>query len=564
MNRLPILFLPLRFSIPGIIFLFGSILGLVSFQQEVSSSYSRVEKQMTQQTRFAGTQTSGLLEYQYRYRKGKGDDLGDDLIVSQIGAAPLLKLALLTDENNRILLSTRFELRQKHVKQTTAAPSLPYIKKTRKTQGGQVIISADRQSVWAIYPVILGTLPGEILPSRLGILLLKYDLSRLKKQAWNDAAKSSLLYSSAIAILSTILWLLFDKILTERVNKLVTASQDLARGNLDARANLQGLDELSQISTAFDQMAAEIQKNTETLHQNQELKHALSRLRKTQAQLIQAEKMSSLGQMVAGIAHEINNPIGFIHTNIPYLEEYSQDLFKTIQLYQQYYPQPIAEIEEHLKNLDLDFLTQDLHSILQSLRKGTLRISDIVVNLRNFSRLDEAKIKEVDIHEGIENSLFLLKHRLKVSALYSEIKIIKNYSNLPKVNCYPSQLNQVFTHILNNSVDALRDLNSKAVDFLPTFPVITIKTELVNVNKLNIVRIIIADNGVGMSTEIRDRIFDPFFTTKPVGSGTGLGLSISYQIIVDMHNGKLTCNSELGKGTEVLIEIPIKESLVID
>ena len=409
MNHLAFFLFPLRFLIPAIIFLFGSILGLVTFQHQVSSSYSRVEKQMTQQARFAGAQTSGLLEYQYRYSEGKGADL----IVSQIGAAPLLKLALLTDENNLILLSTRFELRQQYVNQTRAASSLTYIKTTRITQGGQVIVSADRQSVWAIYPVILGALTGEILPSRLGILILEYDLSRLKKQAWNNAAKSSLLYSLAIAILSTIVWLLFDKILTKRVNKLVTASQDLAQGNLEARANLQGSDELSKISTAFDQMATEIQKSTETLHQNQELKHALICLRKTQAQLIQAEKMSSLGQMVAGIAHEINNPIGFIHTNIPYLEQYTQDLLTTIQLYQQYYPQPIAEIEEHLDNIDLDFLVQDLASVLKSLKKGTLRISDIVVNLRNFSRLDEAEIKEVDIHEGIDNSLLLLKHRLK-------------------------------------------------------------------------------------------------------------------------------------------------------
>ena len=554
MNRFPFFFLPLRFSIPAIIFLFGSILGLVTFQHQVSSSYSRVEKQMTQQARFAGTQTSGLLDYQYRYSKGKGTDL----IVSQIGTAPLLKLALLTDENNVILLSTRFELRQRHVNQTIAAPSLPYIKTIRKTQGGQVIISVDRQSILAIYPVILGSVPGEILPSRLGVLFLEYDLSRLKQQAWNDAAKSSLIYGLAIAILSTILWLLFDKILTKRVNKLVKVSQDLAKGNLDTRANLPGSDELSQIATAFDQMAAEIQKSTETSHQNQELKHALICLRKTQAQLIQAEKMSSLGQMVAGIAHEINNPIGFIHTNIPYLEQYTQDLVTTIQLYQQNYPQPIVEIEEHLEDIDLDFLVQDLTSILNSLKKGTLRISDIVVNLRNFSRLDEAEIKEVDIHEGIDNSLFLLKHRFKVSNPYPEIQVSKNYGNLPKVNCYPSQLNQVFTSIINNSVDALRDLKDKTTEDFEIVPMITIKTESIKVNNLKMVRIIISDNGMGMSKDIKARIFDPFFTTKPVGSGTGLGLSISYQIVVDMHNGKLTCHSELGKGTDFLIDIPIK------
>ena len=267
---------PLRLSIPGILVLFSSVLGLVSFHREVSLSYLRTEQQVTQQAQFSGSQTSGLLEYQYHNGKGKATEL----VISQIGSAPHLQLALLCDENDVVLFSTRFQLRQQPLNQTPATQVKADIQTTRQTRGGQVILSQDRQTIWAIYPVILGLAPGEILPSRLGVLLLEYNLSPLKAQAYQDAARSSLLNSLAIVLLGTSLWFFFEQTLTKRVAKLVATSQSLAKGNLDARANLQGSDELSQISSAFDTMAAEIQKNTEALQQNEALKQALDTLKK--------------------------------------------------------------------------------------------------------------------------------------------------------------------------------------------------------------------------------------------------------------------------------------------
>lgn len=301
-------------------------------------------------------------------------------------------------------------------------------------------------------------------------------------------------------------------------------------------------------------------RTSELNEKNQSLQQALQELKRTQIQLIQSEKMSSLGQMIAGIAHEINNPINFIHGNITHTSEYVHNLLDLIAVYQQEYPEPSPTIEDKSEEIDLEFLAQDLPKVIDSMKMGSSRIRNIVLGLRNFSRLDESEMKPVDIHEGIENTLMILHHRFKKNSIDSkqtnkqrpaEIEVIKEYANLPEVNCYPSQLNQVFMNILSNAIDALEEsLDAQKIDQ----PQIRIHTELVNTN---LVAIKIADNGIGMTEEVRQKIFDPFFTTKPIGSGTGLGLSISYQIIVDKHQGKLTCNSHLAQGTEFIIEIPV-------
>ncbi|MEO1376354.1 MAG: PAS domain S-box protein [Cyanobacteria bacterium J06635_10] len=292
------------------------------------------------------------------------------------------------------------------------------------------------------------------------------------------------------------------------------------------------------------------------------LQEALHTLKNTQAKLVQSEKMSSLGQMVAGVAHEINNPINFIYGNLQPTSEYIEDLLGLIALYQQYYPQPHAEIEAEIEAIELDYLQEDLTKILKSMQEGTNRIREIVLSLRNFSRLDEADFKKANIHEGIDSTLMILNNRLKAKPGSSEITINKEYDTLlPCVECYPGQLNQVLMNILVNAIDALEDRikngrckTNDENDRNSFNPQITINTKLI---QANFVRISIADNGCGIPTHIQPKLFDPFFTTKEVGKGTGLGLSISYQIVVEKHRGKLYCYSKRGKGTEFIIEIPV-------
>ncbi len=297
----------------------------------------------------------------------------------------------------------------------------------------------------------------------------------------------------------------------------------------------------------------------------QQLEQTLQKLQRTQAQLVQSEKMSSLGQLVAGVAHEINNPTGFIYANIQPAMEYAQNLIHLIQLYQGHYPKPVKEITEQLELIEPDFIATDFPKLLMSMQEGAERINQIVLSLRNFSRLDEMGFKRVDIHEGIDNTLLILQHRLKQQCHRPEIQVIKNYGSLPKVECSPGQLNQVFMNILSNAIDALDELkvdqlkvesleeNFQSSNLQHSPPCIWIHTE---VTKRDWVTIRIADNGSGIKAEVQSKIFDPFFTTKPVGSGTGLGLSISYQIVVDKHGGKLRFHS-VGQGTEFSIKLPI-------
>ncbi|MBW4688659.1 MAG: histidine kinase [Komarekiella atlantica HA4396-MV6] len=290
--------------------------------------------------------------------------------------------------------------------------------------------------------------------------------------------------------------------------------------------------------------------------QSKKLEKSLRELQQTQAQLVQAEKMSSLGQLVAGVAHEINNPVNFIYGNLKYAKDYTQCLLKLVHLYQQFYANPVSEIQDCIEAIDLNFLLDDLPKILHSMQVGAERIAEIVLSLRNFSRLDEAEMKRVDIHQGLDSTLLILQNRFKDSVEHPGIKIVKNYGNLPLVYCYAGQLNQVFMNIISNAIDALDNYNSqRAIAEIHADPnTITITTEVIE-TKCVVIRI--ADNGSGMTQAVKERLFDPFFTTKPVGKGTGLGLSISYQIVVEKHGGTLRCISEPGQGTEFWVEIPL-------
>ncbi len=307
-------------------------------------------------------------------------------------------------------------------------------------------------------------------------------------------------------------------------------------------------EEIQLIEAVADQLAIAITQShlyTQTQDQVKLLNSALTELKQTQTHLVQSEKMSSLGQMVAGIAHEINNPVNFISANLPHTTKYTKDLLDLVSLYKQTFPEVPPKIADFAEEIELEFIEEDLPHILNSMKIGTERIRSIVLSLRNFSRLDESDKKQADIHEGMENTLLLLSNRIK-----NGIYVVKRYGKVPSVECYPSQLNQVFMNLLSNAIDALNE-----IDRLDK--IITISTGVVRENGGKFLKVAIADNGPGIPDSIKDQLFNPFFTTKPVGQGTGLGLAISYKIVVDGHGGTIKISQVPGGGTEFLVKIPI-------
>ncbi|MBD2182798.1 hybrid sensor histidine kinase/response regulator [Aerosakkonema funiforme] len=287
-----------------------------------------------------------------------------------------------------------------------------------------------------------------------------------------------------------------------------------------------------------------------------QLELALEELQRTQAMLIQSEKMSSLGQIVAGVAHEINNPVNFIYGNLDHVSAYIQSIIDLFELYQQCYPNPDPKIRALIEEKEFDFVWEDLPKILSSMKVGADRIRKIVLTLRNFSRLDEAEMKQVNIHEGIDSTLVILQNRLKTKSDSPTIEIIKEYGDLPFLECYAGQLNQVFMNVLSNAIDALQEQMKELPVSYPS-PCIWISTSVLN---RDWVRIIIKDNGPGINNCIKGQLFQPFFTTKEPGKGTGLGLAISYQIIVEKHGGRIQCLSKPGEGAEFAIDIPVRQS----
>ena len=369
---------------------------------------------------------------------------------------------------------------------------------------------------------------------------------------------SSMLFSAAIALILAIYT-------SSNIAKPLTAVTHLAQrvtkeSDFNLRVPVVTEDEVGSLAASLNQLIERIGQYTQELEMSRqnleervqertkELTKALGELREAQSQLIQTEKMSSLGQMVGGIAHEINNPVNFIYGNIQHAKEYTEDLLKLVRLYHQEYPQTSPKVSNYIEEIDLEFLAEDLPKIITSMDMGAERIRKIVISLKNFSRLDEAEMKKVDIHEGIDNTLLILNSRLK-----KNIQVVRDYGDFPFVECYPAQLNQVFMNILANAIDALEEQQEKSNGYKIN-PAIAICSRRID---SNLIKIKIGDNGPGISTHIKDKLFDPFFTTKHVGKGTGLGLSICYQI-VEKHKGKIEVDSQVGQGTEFTITLPIE------
>ncbi|MEM8639364.1 MAG: ATP-binding protein [Cyanobacteria bacterium P01_G01_bin.54] len=451
--------------------------------------------------------------------------------------------------------------------------------------GGQVLVLSDQGVVASTFPtdlarevitelkqhntlnITIADEPFTVQSIQLnGLKQQSFDLIFLISRQSLVQAKSTLwLVTLGIGLFGSVLIIGLGIWLAKRVTQPIQQVTDIAQQvvneqDFSLRATVASQDEAGKLAQALNQLirwsgqyTESLELTTQTLEtrveeRTKEVSEALQNLKATQSQLIQTEKMSSLGEMVAGIAHEINNPLSFIQGNLNPLKQYFEDLSDLIAIYQVEYPEPTDAVLDKQEEIELEFLTDDLNKLLQSMEVGTKRVRDIVVSLRNYSRLDEAVIKDSNIQEGLDNTLLILNHRLR-----HNIEVIKKYYPLPLIRFSPAQINQVFTNIIVNAIDAMENDTIDAKRLVIT----------TSVTKTGDARISIQDNGPGMTSEVQAKIFDPFFTTKPVGKGTGLGLGICFKII-EQHQGSLDVLSEVGQGTEFIIQLPQNADLLKD
>lgn len=439
-------------------------------------------------------------------------------------------------------------------------------------------VEKDVETVLNGKPVLVQVMPfsSALFNSveKRGLAIAIINLQEIRQQAQQTFWTSTLAMAIGTLTILLLMGLIIQKVALGPMNRLhqsVLFSKET--GTFDT-PNPLPTNEIKFLATTFSEVfeqrrQVEIalrESETREKGKSQQLTQTLQELQQTQAQLIQTEKMSGLGQMVAGIAHEINNPVSFIYGNLKPAQEYVQDLLALVQLYQETYPQPPAAVQSLQESIDLSFLMEDLQKLLGSMQVGAERIRDIVQSLQNFSRFEQAELKSVDIHEGLESTLHLLQHRFRRQLLHPEIQVTKTYGQLPQIECYPGQLNQVFMNVLSNAIDALEQgcqttTNGEFISDRSSL-IIRIHTEFLAGAKKEGDRIIIRiwNNGPAIPLKIQSQLFNPFFTTKPVGQGTGLGLAVSYHIVVSQHRGKLVCQSSDKDGTEFLIEIPTHQA----
>ena len=540
-------------------------------------NYRLTQKHLQQQVQKRGQSIAQALEFSTEGLIEAGYESLLDRVVQNYGTLPaVVEIAVISPEGVTIAESPH------NLKNRLYTELYPELKSSLE-QASDSGVETSRQMVLKNKPVLVQILPFSSTlfgtSGRRGLAIVAMDLKQMQEEAWHNFLTSTLTMAAGTVIILVLMWLFVASTVLgpmKHLERSLTSSKETGSFSMPASMpgneigflaatfeavfkELEGKEKLQREIAQRRQAEAELRESeARERAKSEELQQAILELKQTQGKLIQTEKMSSLGQLVAGIAHEFNNPLSFIKGNLSPARDYFQDLLKLLHLYQASYPEPRPEIEELAADIELEFLVEDFQEILISMEVGVDRIRDIVLSLRIFSRLGESELKQVDIHSGIDSTLLLLQNRLHSGQVKAgKIEIVKEYSKLPIVECYASELNQVFINILNNAIDALEagDREARRAGKQMPLPRIRIRTEVVEGER---VAIRIENNGAGMTEEVKARLFDPFFTTKPVGKGTGLGLALCYQIVVEKHGGELKCFSEPGQGTQFVIEIPIR------
>ena len=562
------LLLPLRISLPLVLLVSGLSGSGIMLYRELSQSDRQAREEMATQGRLQGERNAALLAYLYRSNALTGTPLeGIDILMGNLGTDPNLDLALIV-QNDRVRSANRYELRDRVISKILLPPELAAMGRSLEgltTSVTSQMSATNAPTVTVIVPFSRGAEAGRIRTQDNATLILRYDLSNTLATSRIESIQHVALYSLPLAVTCLGAWLALNWVVTRRIGRLRNFSRRLRTGDFSARVQLCGYDEIATLGEAFDRTAATLQRDREALQRSElvlrqrtaQLEETLAELQTAQTKLVQTEKMSSLGQMVAGLAHELNNPVSFIYTNTSHLETYTHDILRLLGAYRDRVIDRDAELRAMEHEVDLDFLMDDLPALTQSMAVGAQRIRNLVLSLRNFSRLDEADYKIVDIHEGIDNTLTILGSKLRASPTGVERLVERQYGDLPLVGCYPGALNQAIMNVLANAIDAL-DTRAEACqsdrDLEP--PRLVIRTTVEDDRAI----VAMTDNGSGMTPEVQLRLFDPFFTTKPVGKGTGLGMAITYQIVVDQHGGKLTCHSTPDIGSTFTIAIPLEQA----